>query len=194
MPRQCVFGGERRNIVLNPSPLSRALAAACLVLPAGLAHAQGVLKPVDARIVNTTSNPVPVVGTVTLGGGGVTGTLKSGDKTVTVHDAAIEVTSTSSGSQLTPALDVGDYKEVRVAISNGSCSPCSNLVVEVYARTANGGSYQIDEFPVNFTATSLGAWNSKTYTTPGSKLVIAVRATTPGSSNSVRVALFGRAN
>jgi len=176
------------------SPTVSTLVAACLALAAGLAQAQGALKPVEARIVNTPSNPVPVVGTVTLGGGGVTGTLKSGDKTVTVHDAAIEVTTAVSANHRTGALDVSDYKEVRVAVSNGSCSPCSNLVVEVYALTANGGGYQIDEFPVNFTATSFGAWASKTYTLPGSKLLIGLRATTSGSSNSVRVALFGRAN
>lgn len=172
----------------------RALATACLALPAGMAHAQGALKPVEARIVNTPGEPVPVVGTVTLGGAGVTGTLKSGDKTVTVHNAAIEVNSVVAGNHQTPALDVADYKEVRMAVSNGTCGPCSNLIVEVYAFPATGSGYRIDVFAVDFTTTTFGAWASRTYTTPGVKLQVALRATTPGTSNSVRVALFGRAN
>jgi hypothetical protein len=170
------------------------LAAAGLLLGAALAHAQGALKPVDANIVNTPSNPVPVVGTVTLGGNGVTGTLKSGDKTVTVHNAPIEVTTVVSQNHQTPVLDVSDYKEVRLAVSNGSCGPCSNLVVDVYAFPATGSGYRIDEFPVDFTPTTFGAWASRTYSTPGMRLMVALRATAPGSSNTVRVALFGRAN
>lgn len=171
-----------------------ALAALTIVGCAAPAFGQGALKPVDANIVNTPSNPVPVTGTVTLGGSGVTGTLKSGDKTVTVHSSTIDVTSVVAANHQTPVLDVSDHKEVRVVISNGSCGPCSNLIAEVYAFAATGNSYQIDEIPVNFTPTSFGAWATRTYSTPGARLMIALRATTGGSSNSARVALFGRAN
>jgi hypothetical protein len=178
----------------NRSPLFSALLAAGIAVSAGLVHAQGALKPVDARIVNTESNPVPVTGTVTLGGGGVTGTLKSGDKTVVVHEGTIQVTTTSEANHTTPFLDVSDYKEVRLVISNGSCGPCSNLVAEVFAGSATGSPFRIDMVPVDFTTTTFGAWASRTYSTPGMRLLVALRATTPGTSNSVRVAVFGRAN
>jgi hypothetical protein len=171
-----------------------AIAALAILASAGTAFGQGALKPVDANIVNTPSNPVPVTGTVTIGGSGVTGTLKSGDKTVTVHSSTIEVTSVVAANHQTPVLDVSDYKEVRVVISNGTCGPCSNLIAEVYALPATGSSYQIDEIPVNFSPTSFAAWATRTYSTPGARLLIALRATTGGSSNSARVALFGRTN
>jgi hypothetical protein len=180
----------------STSLLIRTVATACFVLPAGVALAQGAIKPIEARIVNTPSNPVPVVGTVTLGGNGVTGTLKSGDKTVTVHEAPIQVTTSVSGNHMTAQFDVSDYKEGRVAVSSNSCSPCADIVVAVIAVTANGGVYQIDEFPVNVASAGPdgGRWNSKTYSTPGSKIFLTLRTTASGASHSLRVALLGRAN
>lgn len=41
--------------------IHRAIAAGCIALPVSLSvHAQGALKPLDARVVNTPSQPVPV--------------------------------------------------------------------------------------------------------------------------------------
>lgn len=176
--------------------IASAIAVGVGALASGAVHAQGALKPVDARIVNTPSQPVPVTGTVKLDGGvgAITGTLKSGDKTVTILDTTIPVDDSFFGNHTTSLLDVADYKEVRIAVSNGTCGPCGEVVAAVFVNTANGGSYQIDQFTVNLASAGVGHFNSKTYTVPGSKLSVSLRATTPGTSNSVRVAVLGRTN
>jgi hypothetical protein len=171
------------------------VSAACLVLPVAIAHAQGALKPIEARIVNTPSNPVPVVGTVKLEGGvgAVTGT--SGDKNVGVFDSLIDVFTPTFGNHNTPELDVVGFKEVRIMVSRSSCGPCGDIVAQVSVRSgvAGGFGHKIDEFPVGEPGGSF-PFITKTYTVPGSKLMITLRATTAGTSNSVLVGVVGRAN
>jgi hypothetical protein len=164
----------------------------CLAAPA---IAQGPPGPVPVVVTNSPASPVPVTGTVKLDGGvgAVTGTMKSGDKTATVFDDAIVVNTPNFGNHGTGNLAVGDYKEVRVAISRSSCSPCGDIRAAVFVSSADGFAQQIDEFPIGTPGESF-PWASRTYSVPGSRLFIALRATTSGNSNSMLVAVFGRAN
>jgi hypothetical protein len=169
------------------------LAALATSLPS---HAQGALKPVDAMIVNPPSRPVPVTGTVKLdgGAGGITGTLKSGDKNVTAFEQFIDVTSPTGGNHGTGQVDVSDFKEVRVSVSRSSCGPCSQILVAVFGITALGKSFQMDEFVANQGAGDAFPWASRTYSVPGSKLHVSLRAAEGGTWNSVQVTVVGRAN
>ena len=168
-----------------------------LGLASGAALAQQTLPTVQpVAVTNTAANPVPVVGTVKLDGGvgTITGTVKSGDKNVTVFDQGISVSDAFFGNHGTGQLEVSDYKEVRVAISHGSCGPCGEITAAVFVNTAAGGSYQIDQFPVTNVGAGVAVWSTKTYTVPGSKLTVSLKANTTGTSNSVRVAVIGRGN
>jgi len=146
-------------------------------------------------VTNAPSDPVPVVGTVKLdGSAAITGATTSADETATVFDASIEVTTPLFANHFTPVLDVSGYKEVRVMVNHGSCSPCGEIVASVSVRTATGRSYQLDVFPVNLAGAGAGSFNTRTYTVPGPGMVIALRATAAGTNNSVGVGVFGRAN
>ena len=138
-------------------------------------------------VTNAPSEPVPVVGTVKLDGGGAT---TSADKTATVFDASIVVTTPFGPNQSTPVLDVSGYKEVRVMLNHGSCGPCGQIVALVTVITADGHGYPLDLFEVGPVEGS----GTRTYTVPGPRLVIALRTTAAGTNNSVGVGVFGRAN
>jgi hypothetical protein len=170
-------------------------AAAALGAFAGPAPAQ-VFKPLEAVVVNPPSRPVPVTGTVKLDGGigAITGTLKSGDKTLTAYDQPIDVTTPTFGNHGTGQVDVSDFKEVRLSVSRGSCGPCSQIEVQVYGVTANGRSFQIDQFVADQAGTGSFPWASRTYSVPGSKLSVSLRAVDGGTSNSALVTIMGRAN
>jgi hypothetical protein len=187
-------GIERdRMLRLHLLPLA---AAAALGAFAGPAPAQ-VFKPLEAVVVNPPSRPVPVTGTVKLDGGvgAITGTLKSGDKTLTAYDQVIEVTTSTFGNHLTGQVDVSDFKEVRLSVSRGSCGPCSQIEVQVYATTANGRPFQIDQYVADQAGTGSFPWSSRTYSVPGSKLSVSLRAVGGGATgNSVLVTIVGRAN
>jgi hypothetical protein len=171
-------------------------AAAALGAFAGPAPAQ-VFKPLEAVVVNPPSRPVPVTGTVKLDGGvgAITGTLKSGDKNVTAYEQFIDVTSPTSGNHGTAQVDVSDFKEVRVSVSRSSCGPCSQIQVSVFGVTALGKFFQMDEFVANQGAGGdTFPWASRTYSVPGSKLQVALRAVEGGTSNSTLVTIVGRGN
>jgi hypothetical protein len=170
-------------------------AAAALGAFAGSVPAQ-VFKPLEAVVVNPPSRPVPVTGTVKLDGGvgAITGTLKSGDKTLTAYDQLIEVTSTTGGNHGTGQVDVSDFKEVRLSVSRSSCGPCSQIEVEVYGITANGRQFQIDQYVADQSPTGSFPWSSRTYSVPGSKLQVSLRAVNGGTANSALVTIVGRAN
>jgi len=159
-------------------------------------HAQGVLKPLDAVIVNPPSQPVPVTGTVRLDGGvgAVTGTLKSGDKNITAYDQFLTIDTPNFGNHSTGQIDVADFKEVRLSVSRGSCGPCSQVAVRVVGGTASGKFFTIDEFVANQANDDSFPWASRTYSVPGSKLLVQLRALNGGTSQSVLVAIVGRAN
>jgi hypothetical protein len=184
---------------MKKQPIAIPLAAAlCLAtLAAALpARAQGALKPVEALIVNPPTLAVPVTGTVRLEGGvgAITGTLKSGDKNLTLYDNFVTVDTSSFGNHVVGPIDVSDYKEVRLSFSDGSCGPCGPIVAAVSAVSANGRFYQIDQFPIDKEGAGVGRWATRTYTVPGSKIVVSLRSTTAGTNNSVLVAIIGRAN
>lgn len=187
--------GNERIPMLRPHLLP--IAAIAALCAAGPALAQ-VFKPVDALIVNPPSRPVPVTGTVKLDGGvgAITGTLKSGDKNVTVYDLPVDVTTPTFGNHGTGSLDVSDYKEVRVSVSRGSCSNCAQIEVAVYGVSANNRFYQIDQFVANQSGTNSFPWASRTYSVPGAKLAVSLRTIDPPASslNSVLVSIIGRAN
>lgn len=168
------------------------LAAFATPLPS---HAQ-TFKPLEAMVINPASRPVPVTGTVRLdgGAGGIAGTLRSGDRTVTAYDEVLEVTSPTTGNHGTGPIDVAEFKEVRLSLSRGSCSPCSQVEVFVYGITPGGRSMQIDQFVANQSGTDSFPWASRTYSVPGPRLSVGLRAVTGGTSNSMAVTVVGRAN
>jgi hypothetical protein len=172
-------------------------AAAALGALAGPAHAQ-TFKPLEAVIVNPPSRPVPVTGTVKLDGGvgAITGTLKSGDKNVTVQELTLDVDTGVFQNDLTPQIDVSDYKEVRLTVARGSCSNCAAIEVMVFGYSASGQQFPIDQFMADQTGTNAFPFASKTYSVPGSKINLGLRtvAAPLNSSNSVRVTIIGRAN
>lgn len=171
------------------------IAAIAALCAAGPALAQ-TFKPLEAVVVNPPSRPVPVTGTVRLDGGvgAITGTLKSGDKTLTVYEGDTGVTSTVSANHSLGQLDVSDFKEIRLSVARGSCSPCSQIEVEIFGITPGGRFIRIDQFVANQTATNSFPWASRTYSTPGPKIMVRLAAVEPGTSNAVSVTIVGRAN
>jgi hypothetical protein len=136
---------------------------------------------VNATVINTPSNPVPV-------------TVQGGEQTVTVYNASISVTTPVYGNHGTGALDVAAYKQVRLVISDGSCGPCGAIVAAVFVSPPTGSPYQIDQFPVDTQGAGVALWATRTYEVPGANLSVSLRSMTSGTVNSVRVAVFGRAN
>lgn len=175
--------------------LSTLAAAAALCALAGPTLAQ-TFKPLEAVIVNPASRPVPVTGTVKLDGGvgAVTGTLKSGDKNITAFDQIVTVNTSNFGNHRLPEVDVADFKEVRLSVSRSSCSPCSQIAVQVSGVTSTGRFFMIDEFVANQTNDTSFPFASRTYSVPGSKLSVALRAVDGGTSNQVVVTIIGRGN
>jgi hypothetical protein len=170
--------------------------AGSLLLTAGAALAQGVFRPLETVVVNPPTMPVPVTGTVKLDGGvgAISGAVKSADKNVVLVEQTLTVTSTTGGNAVSAVVDVSDYKEVRIAISSGSCGPCSPVVGSVYAYGTGVSPFQIDELAVNGKGEGVAEWVTRTYTVPGQRFYVSLRSTVPGGNNSVRVLVVGRAN
>ena len=184
---------------MTKHPIVNAFAATlCLATLAAVppARAQGAIRPVEALIVNPPAMAVPVTGTVKLEGGvgAITGTVKSGDKNMTAYDQFVTVDTPVFGNHAIGPVDVADFKEVRVSVSRSSCGPCSQVEVMVRGLTAGGRSFQIDQFVADQAGNNDFPWASRTYSVPGSKLVVSLRALNGGTSQSVLVAIVGRAN
>lgn len=171
---------------MTKHPIVNAFAATlCLATLAAAppARAQGAIRPIEALIVNPPAMAVPV-----------TGTVKSGDKNMTAYDQFVTVDTPVFGNHAIGPVDVADFKEVRVSVSRSSCGPCSQVEVMVRGLTAGGRSFQIDQFVADQAGNNDFPWASRTYSVPGSKLVVSLRALNGGTSQSVLVAIVGRAN
>ena len=143
-------------------------------------------------VVNSTSNPVPVTGTVSITGD-VAGGVQSLDENVTLYSEQLQVTSTSFFVS-TPEIDVKAYKEVRVVIERDSCGPCATISAGVLVKGSKGFLQNIDAFSATSEGVGVGQFASRTYTVPGDKMQIYLRAGAGGTSNSVSVLVIGRAN
>ena len=172
--------------------------AVSMAVAATSAFAAGNASPGPSVTVNnTTANPVPITGTVTLQGGigAVTGAVESADQNIVLHDAIIEVSSPVFGNAQTPQSNVKDFKEVRLVVQRGSCTGCGDPIeVAVFVTGNTGLSYQIDQFSVTNPAVGVGFFATRTYSVPGESMSIALRASKSGTTTSVRVLLVGRAN
>jgi hypothetical protein len=162
-----------------------------IAVVASATHAQQVGP--NVTVVNRSNNPVPITGEVTIQGGSGT----SGDQTVTLHDAIIQVASSTFGNAQTPWIPVKNHKEVRLVVQRGSCSPCGDpVLVSVLVRgggTGDGLTYQIDEFPISEAAAGIGFFGTRTYTTPGESIFVGMRNSAT-ANNAVRVLIVGRSN
>jgi hypothetical protein len=163
-------------------------AAAALCALAAPASAQ-TFKPVESLVINPSTRPVPVTGTLRLEGGS-----RSGDRTVTAYDQFLTVDTPNFGNHVTGQIDVADFKEVRVSVARSGCSPCSQVEVSVHGITEGGRFFPIDEFVANQNGNGAFPWASRTYSTPGSRLRVALRAVNGGTTQSVLVTVVGRAN
>jgi hypothetical protein len=123
----------------------------------------------------------------------------SADSTRLLHKQIIEVTSPVEGNHATPLIDVRRYKTVRVAMSRGQCSGCSQEVrANVYAFTASDEppiTAQIDSFLIDQTGSRSPVFTfaSRTYDVPGERLYLTF-TTSSGSQDQVILLVFGRAN
>lgn len=139
-------------------------------------------------VTNGPGNPVPVTGSVTIKGD-VAGGLQSVDENVTLFDDFIEVTDAFFGNHTLPLINVKPYKEVRVVVQRGSCTGCGDpITAAIYA-----GSVQMDSIVVN-QANEGAMFASRTYTVPGVTMFITLKAGVAGTTNTVHVLVFGRAN
>lgn len=144
-------------------------------------------------VVNNAGNPVPITGSVTIKGD-VAGGLQSVDENVTLFDDFIEVTYPFFGNHNTPFLNVKAYKEVRVVVERGSCTGCGDPISAAVVVGSSSSVAQIDTLMATNEGVGIGYFVSRTYTVPGDRMAISLKAAKPGTTNTVHVFVSGRAN
>ena len=90
----------------------------------------------SVTIQNPPTSPVPVTGSVTIQGD-VAGGVESVDQNAVVFADFIRVNSGSFGNARTPLLDVKPYKEIRISISSGSGTSTGPIEVAVTLGSGN---------------------------------------------------------
>lgn len=180
--------------------------ATCLLNPILALGAAQTPPSAPVTVVNGTSNPVPVrgsvgvSGTVTVGNTDqnpvpVAGAVISGEKTILLSDDFYSVNSTFDATVVGP-MDVQDYKNVRVVLRMSSCGNCGTGPIG-FVQTVGSATSEprtIDRLPITNPDVDVGQWASNSYDVVGTQLVVKLLADKAGATYTVRVMVFGRAN
>lgn len=182
------------------------IGASCVLSPILAFGAPQNPPSAPVTVVNGSSNPVPVQGSVGISGTvtvgntdqnpvSVTGAVISGEKTVLLSDDFYSVASTFSATTVGP-IDVQDYKNVRVVLRMSSCSNCGTGPIG-FVQTVGSATTEprtIDRLPITNPDVDIGQWASNSYDVVGTQLVVKLLSDKTGASYTVRVMVFGRAN
>ena len=143
-------------------------------------------------VVNTSSNPVPVTGSLAITGTptfSVSGEVQSvsADKTTFALQENVRVKTTIPANHRTSTIDVSGFRSVRVGVTLDFCSGCGAVTVVI------GNPYPIDT--VIIPATNGGDRGfSRVYEVPGEQLTISIGNNVPNEDSDWLVRVFGRAN
>lgn len=124
----------------------------------------------------------------------------SSDETKHLLGEFVEVTSPNFQNHLVGPIDVKRFRTVRVAVTRGTCGPCSPdpvrvLVYAIAPPNVLPAEQVIDAFLIDTRGeASFSFFAARTYDVPGHKLRLAFANQGGSFRDQVAVTVFGRAN